>query len=104
MRSSSSGRSAARDTFCVRISFLRTEGFRLSVIYAVAFALSVLAMGAVVIVIVDQAFRDQILQSSRADIAAIQHGYASKGVEEAQEVVEQLMAAPGASDFLLLQR
>jgi signal transduction histidine kinase len=88
----------------VRISFLRTEGFRLSVIYAVAFALSVLAMGAVVIVIVDQAFRDQILQSSRADIAAIQHGYASKGVEEAQEVVEQLMAAPGASDFLLLQR
>ena len=88
----------------VRISFLRTEGFRLSAIYAAAFALSVLAMGAVVMVILDQAFRDQILQSSRADIAAVQHGYANKGMEEAQEVVEQLMAAPGASDFLLLQR
>ncbi|HKU54410.1 MAG TPA: HAMP domain-containing sensor histidine kinase [Rhizomicrobium sp.] len=90
--------------FSVRISFLRTEGFRLSVIYAAAFALSVLAMGAVVVVIVDQGFRDQILQSSRADIAAIRHGYANKGMGEAQEVVEQLMAAPGASDFLLLQR
>jgi signal transduction histidine kinase len=89
----------------VRNRLLQTEGFRLSAIYAAAFTLSTLALGAMVIVITGQALRDQILQSSRADIAAIQHGYASsEGMGEAQEVVEQLMAAPAGSDFFLLQR
>jgi signal transduction histidine kinase len=87
----------------VRIRFLQTEGFRLSAIYAAAFALSVLIMGGVVITVTDDALRDQLLQSSRADIAAMAHGYAAEGVPEAKEVMEQLMAAPGGSDFFLLQ-
>ena len=88
----------------MRIRFLHTEGFRLSAIYAVAFALSMLLMGTVVVLVTGHAFRDQLLQSSQADIAAIHNGYASEGLPEAREVVEQLLAAPGASDFFLLQK
>lgn len=88
----------------MRIRFLQTEGFRLSAIYAAAFALSVLVMGGVVIAVAHDALRDQLLQSSRADIAAMAQGYATEGVPEAKEVIEQLMAAPGASDFFLLQK
>jgi signal transduction histidine kinase len=88
----------------VRIRALQTEGFRLSAIYAAAFALSVLVMGGVVIAVTNSALRDQLVQSSRADIAAMAHGYATEGVPEAQEVMQQLMGAPGGSDFFLLQK
>lgn len=88
----------------MRIRFLQTEGFRLSAIYAAAFALSVLVMGGAVIAVTNGALRDQLVQSSRADIAAMAQGYATEGIPEAKEVMEQLMAAPGASDFFLLQK
>lgn len=84
--------------------FLHTEAFRLSAIYAVLFALSVLVLGGAVLVISDRAFRDQIEQFSRNDIAAIQNGYDSEGIHEAREVVQQSMAAPSGSDFFLLQK
>ena len=72
--------------FSVQIRLLKTEGFRLSAIYAGAFALSVLVMGAVVLVITDQAFRDQMVQHSRADLAAIQDGYRNAVICEAEEI------------------
>jgi hypothetical protein len=89
---------------CVQTRFFQTEGFRLSASYAVAFALSVLVMGVVVVAITDNEFRGQLLRTSRANVAAIQHGYASKGIPEAQEVVNQLTGAPGAAEFFLLQK
>jgi signal transduction histidine kinase len=52
----------------------------------------------------DRAFRDQIVEFSRADIAAMRNGYAAEGIEEAHEVLDQIMSAPGASDFFLLQK
>jgi signal transduction histidine kinase len=61
-------------------------------------------MGVVALLLTGQALRDQIVQSSRSDIAAIQRGYTSEGLHEAREVVEQLMGAPGGSDFFLLQK
>jgi signal transduction histidine kinase len=88
----------------VRIRFLRTEGFRLSALYAGVFALSVVILGAFVLVITNQALRDQIVTFSGTDIAAIRNGYASQGVHEAQEVVQQLMAGPATSGLYLLQR
>jgi signal transduction histidine kinase len=88
----------------VRIRFLHTEAFRLSAIYAGIFALSVLVLGSVVFVMTDRAFRDQVVEFSRADIAAMRNGYAAQGIAEAQEVLEQIMSAPGASDFFLLQK
>ena len=89
----------------MRTSFLRTEGFRLALIYATAFALSALAMVVMAVVITDQTLRGQILQSSRADIAAIQKGYlGDEGFDEAREIIDQLMGTPAGSDFFLLQR
>ena len=88
----------------MRIRFLHTEAFRLSAIYAGIFALSVLALGVVVFILTDRAFRDQIAQFSRADIAAMRNGYQAEGVKEAREVLQQIMGAPGGSDYFLLQQ
>jgi len=88
----------------VPIRFLRTEGFRLSALYAGIFSLSILALGVFVLVITDQALRDQIIQFSSTDIAAVRNGYALEGTHEAREIVNQLMADPVSSDFYLLQR
>src|SRR5437868_3973830 len=95
---------AARGICCVRIRFVRTEGFRLSAIYAGIFAASVVILGGFVLVITNQALHDQILVFSATDIAAIRNGYASEGLHEAREVINQLMAAPASSGFYLLQR
>lgn len=84
--------------------FLHTEAFRLSAIYAAIFAASMLVLGGMMLLIAQRAFHDQIVQFSQADIAAIQNGYDNEGLHEAREVVQQSMAAPGVSDFLLLQQ
>jgi signal transduction histidine kinase len=88
----------------VEIRFLRTEGFRLSAIYAGIFALSFVILGGLVLLITNQALRDQILAFSATDIAAIRNGYATEGEHEAREVIHQLMASPASSGFYLLQR
>jgi signal transduction histidine kinase len=88
----------------VRNRFLRTEGFRLSALYAGVFAVSVVILGTVVLVTTNQALRDQILTFSATEIGAIRNGYASQGVHEAHEVVAQLMAGPANSSFYLLQQ
>jgi len=67
----------------VRIRVLHTESFRLAAIYTGIFLVSVAGLGAFLLVITDRAFRDQIVQFSRADIASIQAGYASEGIPEA---------------------
>jgi signal transduction histidine kinase len=88
----------------VPIRFLRTEGFRLSALYACVFALSFAVLGSFVLVITNQALRDQILAFSTTDIAAIRDGYAHEGMHEAREVINQLTAAPASSGFYLLQQ
>ena len=88
----------------MRNRFLHTEGFRLSALYTGVFALSVVILGAFVLVITNQALRDQIVSSSASDVAAIRNAYASKGLHEAREVVNQLMTGPASSEFYLLQR
>ena len=54
--------------------------------------------------IVNEEFQDQIVQFANADIAAVKDGYRTEGEAEAREVINQRMAAPGASDFFLLER
>ena len=88
----------------MKIRLLHTEGFRVTAIFAAILVLSAAVLGSGVIYIVDDAFQDQILQFAGADIAAVQEGYRMEGVEEAREVIEQRMAAPGASDFFLLEQ
>jgi len=88
----------------VPIRFLRTEGFRLSALYAGLFSLSILVLGVFVLVITNQALRDQIVAFSANDIAAIRNGYTHEGVRDAREVVNQLMAGPVSQDFYLLEK
>ncbi|MFO1248635.1 MAG: ATP-binding protein [Alphaproteobacteria bacterium] len=82
----------------------RSEGFRLSAIFAGVFVLCVSAMAVAVSLITTQALRDQVVQYARADVAAIQGAYQKEGLNEALEVTQQIMAAPGGSDFFLLQK
>jgi signal transduction histidine kinase len=88
----------------VQIRFIRTEGFRLSALYTAVFAWSFVILAAVVLFVTNQALRDQILSFSSANIAAIHDGYASAGVHEAREVMQQLRAAPASSGFCMLQQ
>jgi len=88
----------------VRIRFLRTEGFRLSALFAGIFAVSAVILGIFVLVITNQALRDQILAYAASDIGAIRNGYRYEGEHEAREVVQQLMAGQASAGYYLLQR
>jgi signal transduction histidine kinase len=88
----------------VRIRALHTEGFRIAAIFFALFALSAVALSGIMIVIVDDELRAQIVQFANADIAAVKDGYRTQGEREAIEVVAQRLAAPGSSDFLILER
>ncbi len=72
--------------------------------FVALFALFAAVMAFSVLTIVEREFRDQIVQFANSDIAAAQAGYNGQGVREAEEIIEQRMAAPGASDFFLLQQ
>jgi signal transduction histidine kinase len=61
-------------------------------------------LGGFVLVIINQALRDQIVTFAYADIGAIRNGYVIEGEHEAREVVRQLMAGPANSGFYVLQR
>ena len=88
----------------MRIRAFHTEGFRIAAIFVAIFALSAAALAAITIVIVNEEFRDQIVQFANADIGAVKDGYRTNGEAEAKEVIGQRMSAPGASDFFLLER
>ena len=88
----------------MRIRFLHTESFRLAAIYTAVFALCIGVIGISVPTVTEQALRDQIVQYSRADATAIHDSYVHQGVHEAVEVTQQLLAAVGHTDFLLLQQ
>jgi signal transduction histidine kinase len=88
----------------VRIRLLHTEGFRIAAIFAVVFAILAVAMAGAILVIVDDEFRGEIVQFANADVATVKAGYDTKGLREAKEVVNQRMASPDASDFMLLEQ
>ncbi|HEY2835600.1 MAG TPA: ATP-binding protein [Rhizomicrobium sp.] len=88
----------------MRIRTLHTEGFRIAAIFVVIFASSAAILAGVTIVIVDDELRSQIVQYANSDIAGVKDGYRTGGEPEAREVAEQLLALPGSSDFLVLER
>ncbi|HEY0266073.1 MAG TPA: ATP-binding protein [Rhizomicrobium sp.] len=83
---------------------VQNEGFRIAAVFLGIFMLAAAALSASVLFIVDAEFRDQIVQFAQADIAAVRQGYDTEGIGEAREVIAQRMAAPGASDYFLLQQ
>ena len=88
----------------MRIRFLHTASFRLAAFYTAAFAASVLVLGVSVLAVTERAMREQIVQYSQTDIAAINDGYVKEGVHEALEVLRQRMAGNRHTDFVLLQQ
>ena len=88
----------------VPIRLLHTESFRLAAIYAAIFVISFLLFSTLVYFTVDAAFRAEALRTTESDLATVASAYHSEGVPEAEEVISQSMAAPRASDFLLLAR
>lgn len=88
----------------MRIRLLHTESFRLAAIYTAVFVLSIAVLGLFVLAITQSAMRDQIVQYSQADIAAINDGYVNEGLHEAHEVTLQRLASGDHTDFLLLQQ
>ncbi|HEY4276135.1 MAG TPA: ATP-binding protein [Rhizomicrobium sp.] len=88
----------------MRIRAFHTEGFRIAAIFVAIFALSAALFAITTLVIVGEEFQDQIVRFANADIASVKDGYRTEGMPEALEVINQRMAAPGASDFFLLQR
>ena len=87
---------------CVPIRLIHTESFRLAAIYAAIFVISFLLFSTLVYFTVDGAFRAEALRTTESDLATVASAYRSEGVPEAEEVISQSMAAPRASDFLLL--
>ncbi len=87
----------------MEIRLLRTESFRLTAIFAVLFVGATLILSGVLYAIVDSAFKSEIILNARQDLAAVKKGYDAEGIGEATEVVNQRLARPTTSDFLLLQ-
>jgi signal transduction histidine kinase len=83
---------------------LHAESFRLAVIYASIFLLFILLYSIAVYFSVDAAFRAEALKTADADIATVNGAYVKQGIFEAQEVIEQNLASPRASDIFLLQQ
>lgn len=88
----------------MRNRYFQSEGFRLSAIYTLAFALSVAAIGAIVLVTTRHALLDQVVVSARTEITALQRAYSAKGLPEVLEVLDQLKGAPGDAELYLVQR
>ncbi|MBU6299486.1 MAG: HAMP domain-containing histidine kinase [Alphaproteobacteria bacterium] len=87
----------------MEIRLFRTESFRLTAIFALLFVGATLVLSGVLYAIVDSAFKSEVLLNAGQDLAAIRKGYDSEGISEAKEVVNQRLARPTTSNFLLLQ-
>jgi signal transduction histidine kinase len=92
----------------VRNRLLRTDSFRHAAIYAGLFVGSMAILVAVVFVIVDQAFKDNLLRETDDDLTSIRTAYVTakpdRQEHEAKEMVEDRLLAPDADDFYLLER
>jgi signal transduction histidine kinase len=82
----------------------RTESFRLTAIVMAVIVGAMIVLMVPVYGIMHQAFRAELAGAVEQDLAAIEAGYRSEGVREAQEVIGQLLARPGSSNFYLLER
>jgi len=92
----------------VRTRLLRTDSFRHAAIYAALFVGSMAVLIAIVYVIVDQSFKENLIRETDDDLTSIRTAYmtARRGREEheAKEMIEDRLLAPDADDVYLLER
>lgn len=81
----------------------RTESFRLTAIFAGIILLAMMVLMALVYAITHEAFHTQLQSSIAHDLASIEEGYRSQGVEEVKEVIHQRLFRSGGTDYFLLE-
>jgi len=85
-----------RGIVCVRHNrLLHTESFRLAAGFALLYIAFAVALIAISYWIVDRIQIGTLMDALDADIATVSSGYKQQGIEEAQEVVNQLLAPHG---------
>ncbi len=82
----------------------RTESFRLTAIFAGIVVVAMIILMVPVYAIMQKAFRTELLTAVDHDIAAIQTGYRSEGLSEAQEIIRQQLANSNNDQFFLIER
>ena len=82
----------------------RTESFRLTAIVMAVIVGAMIVLMVPVYGIMHQAFRAELSSAVDQDIAAIEAGYRGDGLEEAREVISQLLTRPGSQNFYVLER
>ena len=86
-----------------QIRILRTESFRLAALFAAVFAGLAALMIAAAFWITGDALTSEVTDSINIDLAAIERGFNTEGIEEVEEIIQQRLATPGFSGFFLLQ-
>lgn len=81
----------------------KTESFRLAAIFVVLLLSAMLLLMGTVYVIVNQAFRTELLAAVDRDIASVQKALGTEGVKEAKEVVSQLLVNSPSPSFFVLE-
>jgi signal transduction histidine kinase len=86
-----------------RFRFLRTESFRLTAIFTILLVGAMLALTGFGYFAVQRAVRSELLLTADEDLASIRQAFASEGLGEAREVVNQLLGPQLRPPFLVLQ-
>ncbi len=90
--------------FCVPTRLHRTESFRLTATVAAVIVGAMIILMAPVYYIMRDAFRTELLNSVDQDVSAIATGYRTDGLNEAKEVVAQLLSNDRSRGFYVLQK
>lgn len=83
--------------------FLRTESFRLTAIFVILLVGAMIGMAGLVYGTMHTGFRTELLLSADGDLASIRQAYATDGLSEAREVVDQLLGPAPRVQYLVLE-
>ncbi len=81
-----------------------TESFRLTAIFAGLMTGAMIVLMLLIFAIIHRAFQTELLTAADSDLASIQKGYQTEGVQEAAEFITQRLSKSGATDFFVLER
>ena len=86
-----------------RDRIFRTESFRLAALFTAVFTGLAALMFTAAFWITGDALTSEVSDSINVDLAAIERGFNTEGIEEVEEIIQQRLVRPGFSGFFLLQ-